>query len=147
MPEPSHPWIDVAEAPLYTVEAPPRVVDEELATFLTVMDEWYGTLDHPIAFIVDLTQTQSVTFRQQAMMSEAEKRTKFKDFKYNRGQAFVVSSALVRGIVNVVWTVAVPTYPHAVFRTRNEARAWALARLPEARERSQSTATLSMPPR
>lgn len=139
-----HPWIDTTAAPLYVITAPPRLLDDELTSLLSCMNDWYQELDHSIAFVVDLSALEEmVSFRQQAMMSAAERRTKFQDFKYNRGQAFVVTNPLVRGLVNVIWTVSVPVYPHAVFRTKAEAVAWATARL----KTPASTSLSHAPPR
>lgn len=129
MREPSHPWFDTRQAPLYVITAPPRLDDALLQSMIDGLGRWYQTLDHPIAYVLDLSALEQTTAAQRHMVTESDKKMRAIDFKWNRGQAYVVNNVLIRGVVSVIWLVQPPAYPHSVFTQREKAIVWAKERL------------------
>ncbi len=126
---PRHPWLDCSEAPLYVITVPVTMTDQELSEFLAALTRLYDGLGHEIAYVIDASKVASLPGNQRKLIDDTEKAYRFQDFRWNRGQAFVVDNAIIRGIISVIWFVSRAPYPTKVFATKAPAMAWARERL------------------
>lgn len=126
---PSHPWIDIAEAPLYVMRFPARATDAEIREFCEHREAWARTANHRCAWVADLSGLDSVTATQRKIFAEHLKRFEAHDVAHNQGSAIVVPNTLVRGIMTAVFWLSPPKFPNQAFASVGPAMQWARQKL------------------
>jgi hypothetical protein len=136
---PVHPWIDVANAPVYHLTYPaydPQDV-EQLAKYNREQQELYDTLAEwtaktrrAFAFVIDLSNVNSLAMNRQRAIAYLE-RVKKRGNPFMAGRAFVTPNSHVRGVMTAVFWQSPPDYPHAFFETVEAAMVWAREQVEE----------------
>jgi hypothetical protein len=94
------------------MQFPARFSDEDLQEALRVVTAWLlNDVDAPFGFIADLGAVEAMSARRRSIMPAAERLYAHVDRAYNAGQAVVVASALMRGIITAVMWLSLPVYP------------------------------------
>jgi hypothetical protein len=131
---PVHPWIDIAHAPVYHLIYPAYDPSDarQLAQYTAAQSGLYTTLAtwttarrRAYGFTIDLSHigTSTAMNRQRAIQYMEKVRERGSPFMACR--AFVAPSEELRGIMTAVFWGSPPNYPHAFFRSVEEARNWA----------------------
>lgn len=125
----SKPTFEKLAPHLYLQVYPAKLVDDELAEFLLMLERRAPTLERPHAWVADFGSIQSASAQQRKAFAEFQRRTEPIDRLHNAGSALVVCNALVRGFVTAVSWLAPPAYPMHVVETREQGIRWAAAQL------------------
>lgn len=106
-----------------------EIDDDNFDRFCDEMDQFYAPLSSPFAIVIDASMLSFVSARRRKRLADLDLKYREKDLRFNRGQAFVVRSPIVRGAVTALqWVVKAP-YPVRVVETMEDGLAWAKARL------------------
>jgi hypothetical protein len=134
---PSHPWIDIAEAPLYVMRFPAHATDAQIREFCEHREAWARTASHRCAWVADLSRLAGVSATQRKMFADHLKRFEAHDVAHNQGSAIVVPSAVLRGIMTAVFWLSPPKFPNQAFASIDAAMLWARQKLAESTAPSQ----------
>lgn len=126
---PVHPWLVVERAPLLGTVFPGAATDEETRAYCDALHALYSGLSHPVAWVLDASAVRTVPASQRAIFANNEVRTRAAAVQWNRGTAFIVTNAFVRGVLSAVYWASPPAYPYKIFSHRQDAEAWAMAQL------------------
>ena len=122
---PKHVWYDDSRAPVVVLTMPSKFDDAALTAALTAATRWLlEEVDAPFGFIADLQRPLAISPRQRKLVASAEAAYAHVDARFNAGQAFVVGSAISRGIVTALTWLSPPVYPYVVVSSIAEAFAW-----------------------
>jgi hypothetical protein len=130
---PAHPWIDPRSAPIYAVTYPgydpadARALADYVAAQKRLYQElarWTGTRAQPFAFVVDLSHVQSMALNRQRAIQYLE-HVRHRGNPHMVCRAFVAPNDSVRGVMTAVFWQSPPDYPHGIFASVQEAKAWA----------------------
>lgn len=124
-----HEWANGELSPVYVFTLPPVMTDESFAGVIATLDEFYANLAEPFAFVVDTSHTTSFSSEHRRQLVEFDRRHQQADRVFCRGVAFVLTSALMRGVVAAWHFVLPPSYPARVFDNTPEAIGWAVKQM------------------
>lgn len=79
----------------------------------------------PIAFVLDATRVKRVSGGVRELAVRALKESATERRRYLQGEAVVLHSALVRGVLAAMYLVSPPGYPAKTFATVDDAKKWA----------------------
>lgn len=119
---------DDAEFPLVRLHAYGRSTDTEVAERIAFIER-QADRGEPFALVFDTTGSQPLTAGQRKMYTDWLALNTERAKRDIVGCAFVVNSALNRGIFTGVFWVWSPPMPYTFCATRDEAEAWVKARL------------------
>lgn len=129
----AHPWVDSSRAPLYQVTFPARAEDETLNAYFKAIEAWSTRAQHSVAWVMNLTQVRAVPASQRAATAAYMRRMEAYDKLHTRATAFVISNAVIRGVLTAIFWVTPPVFPREVFAEHPAAAAWAREKLSQAR--------------
>lgn len=124
-----HPWLDPTDAPLLRLTCPVTYEPHETLAMFEVVLAFYAVNDQPFAWVVDASNVKGSSAQERKITADYEQRAAEHLKRFNRGTAFVLPSAIVRGIVTAIYWLVPPPYPHRVFSNVPDAEAWARAQL------------------
>lgn len=125
-----HPWIDSSRAPLHVWCFPRHFTDEELRACIDAHRAWRAGVDHPVAWVIDLTHAKNATTAQRRMLADHVAASEPHDVRWNRGTAFVIPNAIVRATVMAVLWMRHPLFETHLVSTLEDGLSWATGRLP-----------------
>lgn len=136
-----HPWIDSSKAPLYILYPPSVIANADLIDYLRLQEEFIVNRPHHYVWVCDVGHLFSFDAHQRALVAACDNTLKPYERIYNLGQAWVLESAMARGVLAALYWMSPPVYPTTVVATRAAGIAWAERKLaPHFPERHRSAA-------
>jgi hypothetical protein len=126
-----HSWVDDTRRPVYQLTYPRHPEEDEVVARNAEIHEWYKSLDHRIAWVVDCSHVISASATVRRLQTEHLKRIEYFAARWDVGNAFVVPSSLLRGYMTAIFWFSPPPYRYQTFASLAPAFAWTEARLAE----------------
>lgn len=124
----SHPALSLRGS-VYVTTAQPRYSDQEYEGLLSAISQIYAAVDEPFVMLVDARELIALSSDQLRRVIEMDRLWEQTDRLYCRGQGFVVTSGLTRGIVAAWHWVLPPVYATQTFTQLDAAWLWAEERM------------------
>lgn len=126
--QPRHPWFRRDELPLIQADLPAQFTTAELRDALTALRNWLiDDVDEPYGLIINIARSEPIDASARKMVAEFEQSYAHVEQRFSTGQAYVIRSALVVGVMTAVFWLKPPTYPYRFFLDLEEGRRWAKA--------------------
>ncbi len=120
--------VDVALWPLVCVTLPPAATDDEVREYLDALRVLRERRE-PYALIIDANASRGFTPKQRRLQADYIDSGIELSRRYLKAFAFVAASPVQRGMLTAVFWLIRPAWPHEVFRSMDEAKAWARSRV------------------
>lgn len=121
--------VDADRYPLVIITLRGQLTDAQLEAYLAYVDRLPATGDEPGVMVFDLSDARVFTATQRKRQADWIKAQRGDRMSPRQGVAFIIRSAIVRGAVRAVFWLADPSAAVGIFATREEALAWAHARM------------------
>lgn len=121
--------IDDSRFPLVVIRYVGSTSDQEFEQYLSQMEELVLARRATNAVILDASKADAASATQRRMQAEWMKAHETTLRRYSVGNAFVITSTVVRGALTAIFWLQPPAVPSDVFSTYAAAEAWALERL------------------
>lgn len=118
---------------LLIVRVARHVSDADFNEILGRVEVIYQALTQPFVCVIDASMMDVISAERRKRLAEMEVKYKPLDLRYNRGQAYVVASAPMRGAITALHWLSPPVYPTMTFKSFEEACAWAKNKLAASR--------------
>lgn len=113
---------------VYRVDFPAHVSPEEFSAHLDEVDRT-ARAEGRITLVIDLRRAGLLPLDLRAQFVERLHQGQAGVAPHLAGVAHVVSSALVLGVMTVIWRLTRPPFPTLITRSPEDAEAWAIERL------------------
>ncbi len=121
---PEHAWIRGFEGGTLHVVFPARATDDEVRVFCDVLEKFWRDVDGPVGTVFDCRPVTAATASQRKLFADLQQRLEPVFRGKMLGAAFLIDSALVRGLLTAIFWLRPPVYRHIVASNEIEARAW-----------------------
>lgn len=121
--------IDDSAFPLVVIRYVGSTSDEEFQRYLSRMEELVVARREINAVILDASKADAATAKQRKMQADWMKGHEAALRRYCVGNAFVITSTVVRGALTAIFWLQPPAAPSSVFGSFAAAEAWALEQL------------------
>ncbi|MCP4196243.1 MAG: hypothetical protein GY762_03755 [Proteobacteria bacterium] len=121
--------LDTSNWPILALTPTDNASDQSIQDFMGEFFDMLMAKKERYALIVDLRKRTNMSRKQRKLMSdELNKHKEFAE-EYNAGTALIVNSGVMRGIMMSVFWLFNPKHPTDVFKTTEDAFAWANSQL------------------
>ena len=120
--------VDSTLWPLVIVKLPQVVTDDEVREYLAQLRAFRERRE-PYALIIDANDSRGFTANQRKLQAEYIQEGIALSRKYLRAFAFVAASTFQRGMLTAIFWLQRPEWPHQVFKTLDQAKAWTRYRI------------------
>lgn len=124
-----HPWVREERAPIYVFDYAPTATLAEITVFYDQMAQWYRALSAPVACVAVVNNITHLDAAARQLVAARERELEPFQRKYLRGTAFIVESAMKRGLITAVFWMSPPCYRWKTFVKFDEGCFWAYAQL------------------
>lgn len=124
----SHPAVTLRGS-IYLTTAQPRYSDQEYEDLLSAFSQIYAAVDEPFVILIDARELVALSSDQRRRLVEMDRLWEQTDRLFCRGQGFVLTSGLTRGIVAAWHWVLPPVYVTQTFTQLDAAWLWAEERM------------------
>ncbi len=121
---PRHWWCREREPGIVHVRVPvaPRKGDLEALCDATL--QWLHTVRHPFTYLIDAGAMKNFPDRHRRVLTELDREAQPFDARWNKGQAVIVTSPYVRGIMTAFTWFSPPVYPMKAFKNTAAGLRW-----------------------
>ena len=130
---PDHLWVDDSQFPVIYLRLPEQISEDDVSDLYDYLKLNILRKRMSYGVVVDATGLRSVpsaAVRQR--LADHEHAVADIESRYNKANAYVIASAVLRGALTAIYWVSPPRYPHAVFPSTDRAEAWVRSKLIEA---------------
>ncbi len=121
--------VDMQPDNLLIVRVSRNISDVDFNEVVGKLEAVYQALTQPFASVVDVSMLEVLSADRRKLLATMEEKYKPIDLRYNKGQAYVVASAAMRGAITALHWLSPPVYPTMTFKTFEEGLGWARAKL------------------
>ncbi len=116
--------IDVSDWPLVVVQSSTVESDDEMRAFCMRYNTLLRAKAEPFVQIADLREVRAMSPSRRKILTESIKQNESFTQQYCRGIALVFDSVLLRHLLTAILWLKNPPYPHRVFSSIADAKAW-----------------------
>jgi hypothetical protein len=126
---PAHPWFVAFREGSLHVAFPEKAKDQEVARFCDTLTAFWQNTRGGTGLLIDFRRVRLVSAEQRQIFADFRKRVAPIVSRKVVAAAYVMDSALVRGVFAAVMLLRPPTYPYRVFPELTSAERWLAGQL------------------